>query len=74
MNKEEAYISINNVTVRCTYELPKRIRGFTYHDDDGHEFIMINGNLSPEAQRETLKHEVNHLMRGDMYNPEYKEY
>lgn len=55
-------------------DLPTTVRGFCYHDDDGEEFIILNSRLTLEQNIKTLKHEQEHLERGDMYNESYNEY
>lgn len=67
------YINKEGITVIST-DLPTAVKGFCYHDDDDRSFIVVNARHSREQQRKTVKHELEHIKRGDMYNPEYKEY
>lgn len=60
-------------TVRLE-NLPTRIKGFCYHDDDGHEFIILNSRLPHEMNLESYQHELLHIERGDMYDMNYHEY
>lgn len=55
-------------------DLPTSVRGFCYHDDDGEEYIVLNSRLTREANLKTYEHEQKHILRGDMYNPDYHEY
>lgn len=54
--------------------LPTSVRGFTYHDDDGNPYIVLNARLSREANIKTLDHEKQHIANEDMYNLDYHEY
>lgn len=38
-------------------------------DEDGLYNIYVNENLSPEAAREAVSHELAHIKRDDMFNP-----
>ena len=55
-------------------DLPTSIRGFCYHDDDGKEYIVLNARLTREANLKTYEHEMRHIRRGDLDNPDYLEY
>ena len=55
-------------------DLPTSVRGFCYHDDDGEEFVILNSRLTREQNMTTYNHERKHLLRGDMYEPNYNEY
>lgn len=55
-------------------DLPTSVRGFCYHDDDGEEYIVLNARLTREANLKTYEHERKHILRGDLDNPNYKEY
>lgn len=61
------------VTIRLE-NLPPRIRGFVYHDDDGREFILLNARLTREINTQSADHEIAHILRGEMYDPDYHEY
>ena len=54
--------------------LPTTIRGFVYLDSDFTPVIVLNSNLTIEINRQTLRHELEHIARGDMFNSEYDEY
>ena len=55
-------------------DLPTTVRGFCYHDGDGEEFVILNSRLTREQNLTTYEHERKHLLRGDMYEPNYNEY
>ena len=55
-------------------DLPTSVRGFCYHDNDGEEFVILNSRLTREQNMTTYDHERKHLIRGDMYKPNYNEY
>lgn len=55
-------------------DLPTSVRGFVYHDDDGELYIVLNSRLSHEQNLSTFVHELKHIRRGDLDNPNYYEY
>lgn len=55
-------------------DLPTSVRGFVYHDDDGEIYIVLNSRLSHEQNLSTYVHELKHIRRGDLDNPNYHEY
>lgn len=55
-------------------DLPTAVRGFVYHDDDGEMYIVLNSRLSHEQNLSTYVHELKHISRGDLDNPNYHEY
>lgn len=54
--------------------LPTSVRGFVYHDDDGELYIVLNSRLSHEQNLSTYVHELKHIRRGDLDDPNYHEY
>ena len=48
-----------------TYPLPASIRALCVQDSDGDYDIVINTNLCPKARLRALKHELEHIRRGD---------
>jgi len=54
--------------------LPTSIRGMVIQGDDGDPVIVLNSRLSREQNRKSYRHELEHIKRGDMYNPDYIEY
>lgn len=55
-------------------DLPTSVRGFVYHDDDGEMYIVLNSRLSHEQNLSTYVHELKHISRGDLDDPNYHEY
>lgn len=55
-------------------DLPTTVRGFVTLGEDFSPCIIINSRMSAEQQRKTYRHEVAHLLRGDMYNEDFHEY
>ena len=55
-------------------DLPYTVHGFIFHDEDDKPVIVINARDSQDRQKQTYLHELKHLIHGDMYNPDYKEY
>ena len=55
-------------------DLPTSVRGFVYQGDDGDPVIVVNARLTREQNRKTYDHERDHIARGDMYEPKYREY
>ena len=54
--------------------LPVSVRGFCYHDDDGQIVVVLNARLTREANRASIRHEIDHVLRGDLDNPDFIEY
>lgn len=46
-------------------DLPYGENGFVREDVDGNYNIYINARLSIDMQRKTIRHELNHVKRGD---------
>lgn len=55
-------------------DLPVTIKGLCYHDDDGTPVIVLNSRLPREIQQLTFQHEMDHILRGEMYDITYIEY
>lgn len=55
-------------------DLPVHVRGFVCLGSDFEPIIVINARMSREQQLRTYKHEIKHLLRGEMYNVNYHEY
>ena len=55
-------------------DLPTKVKGFVYYDCDYVPCIVINSRMPLEIQRETVKHEKQHIKNGDMDNMNYREY
>lgn len=67
------YDAKNDVFVSVCEELPNRVKGLITVDRNGNQFILINSNLSDEMKAETLKHEMLHLVRDDLYSDKSAE-
>lgn len=55
-------------------DLPETIRGFTMLGSDYEPIIILNARMSLEQQRKTYRHEMNHIISGQIYDEGYKEY
>lgn len=55
-------------------DLPVSVQGFCFHDDDGQPVVVINSRLSVERRRKAYRHEVEHIRKGEMDDPNYNEY
>lgn len=53
--------------------LPTSIRGFVFLESDGVPRIVLNANLTREQNLRTMKHEMEHIERGELTDPNYKE-
>ena len=62
------YDAKHDVFVSVCNELPNRVKGLITVDRDGNHFILINSRLSDEQKDETLRHEMLHLVRNDLYS------
>jgi len=48
--------------------LPGDIHAAVTFDNDGRANIYVNTDMSPEAQRRALDHEMTHVARDDLYS------
>lgn len=55
-------------------DLPTHIRGFVTLGSDYAPCIVINSRMSFEQQQKTFRHEMDHILNGDMDNENYYEY
>lgn len=55
-------------------ELPTKIKGFSYHDNEGRFIVVVNSKLSIIQNRKTAEHELQHIMSGENENKTYIEY
>lgn len=58
---------MNNIIVRLA-DLDPRVRGFVRPDSNGDYNIYINCNLCIEMQKQTLRHELEHIRRNHIYS------
>ncbi len=49
------------------WSLPSRVRAAHTENPDGSYTIIINKALSVESQRESYRHELKHIRRGDLF-------
>lgn len=50
------------------YDLPAKVYAFSVLNGDLSYTIFINDDLSPDAKKKALKHELKHIERGDFYS------
>ena len=50
------------------------IHGFCCLGSDYQPIIVINDQLSPMEKRRTYIHELEHIMSGELWDPDYDEY
>ena len=55
-------------------DLPGTIRGFTMLGSDYEPIIILNSRLSVEQQRKTYRHEMKHIVSGEIDDDGYSEY
>lgn len=55
-------------------DLPSGIRGFVCLGSDYEPVIVLNSTLSREQQRETYRHEMRHILSGEVWDEDYREY
>lgn len=67
------YVEMNEITFQPR-NLPTKIRGFSYHDDEGRFVVVINSRLDRSTNESTAAHELRHIKRGDHGNRTYQEY
>lgn len=60
---------MNSIMVRLA-DLDPRVRGFVKPDNNGDYNIYINCNHCIEMQKETLRHEMEHIRLGHVYSDE----
>lgn len=55
-------------------DLPPHVHGFVCLGSDYNPVIIINSRLSAEQQRKTYRHEMNHILSGQIDDDNYVEY
>lgn len=55
-------------------DLPPHVRGFVCLGSDYSPCIVINARLSAEQQKKTWRHEMNHIVSGQMDDDDFVEY
>lgn len=66
------YLEANGIRV-LLMNLAGNKKGFSVPNGDGF-LVVINSNLGPQERLDTLDHELEHIRRGDHFNPDYVEY
>ena len=54
--------------------LPTSVRGYVFLESDGVPCIVLNSNLTREQNLLTLRHEIEHIMKGELNDPTFREY
>ena len=67
-------MAMNNDVTVVLKDLPTTIRGFVTPGSDDEPCIVINSRMSREQQRLTFLHEMGHIERGELDDPNYVEY
>ena len=67
------YDEEHDVTV-VLQDLPTTVRGFICLGSDNNPCIILNARMSCEQQQKTFQHELGHLQRGELDDPDYIEY
>lgn len=70
---EDVYCECNDVIFQ-ERDLPTKIKGFSYHDDEGRFIVVVNTKLGILQNKKTAAHELRHIMRDDNYDYSYIEY
>lgn len=55
-------------------DLPTHIRGFVCLGSDYNPIIIINSRMTAEQQKETYRHELDHILSGQIDDGNYVEY
>lgn len=55
-------------------DLPETIHGFTVLGSDYEPIIILNSRMSREQQKKTYRHEINHIVSGQINDEGYREY
>lgn len=51
-------------------DLPHSVKGFVTYDEDGFPNIYLNARISLYEQKRTMKHELRHIFRQDVFSEE----
>ena len=57
---------MDDVIVRLE-DMPFGVRGVTVKDENGYYNVYINSRYPEDVRRETYRHEMKHILRGDFY-------
>lgn len=58
---------MEDVIIRCI-NLPIGVNGFVRKDSDDNYNVYINAKLPMSVQQSVLRHEIEHIERGDYWN------
>ena len=69
------YMNLNDIRV-VPKDMPASVRAFVVNDPNvcGGYCILVNSRLSHEGQRKAVKHELDHIRRGEVGSLTYQEY
>ena len=67
------YCDYNEVLTQVR-DLPTRIKGFSYHDEDGRYIVVLNARLPIEMIHASADHELRHIIEGEHDDCLYREY
>ena len=65
---------MNNDIRTLVIDLPTSVKGFVYLDSSNTPCIVLNARMTAEIQKDTYRHELDHIRHGDIDNMDYKEY
>lgn len=54
--------------------MPTTVKGCCYLDSEGNICIALNARITKEEQKKAYRHELKHIISGQMDDPYYKEY
>ena len=72
-SEEDAYylsssLLFNEIIIRFIGNLPRHVRGLITLDREGRYNVYINNRLSQEATRDAIHHELDHILKNDLYS------
>lgn len=68
----DAFIESNSIRV-VLRRMPGNVRALSAPLGDGYS-VIVNDALGPRERLQALDHELEHIERGDHFNPDYVEY
>lgn len=74
-NEEDLIRYISSGEARTVLQnLPTTVRGFVVHGMDDYKLIVLNARLTRELNQRTSLHEADHILSGELDDPDYMEY
>lgn len=64
---------VNDNITTILADLPTTVHGFVTFGSDYQPLIVINSRMTVEQQRKTYRHELNHILRGDLWDEDYTD-